>query len=421
MELKRYNYKLILVCIVSVFISFIYGFILQEDSLGGAYNDYKYHEQYFFSFATDFKSTLSEYGNNNEVRNSPIFYIIVSKLIQFGFELEYLRYLNLIFIFGIISFFLKSLKINYENINQETQIFFICTILLSPTIRSLTAHPYPLLWAINFFIISIYFYLKFKKSQNMNIKMKNSFFCILNLSIASYFTPNFAMFILFYGAKFLDEFKFTFKTLILAIFVLFLALPAIFFLIWKDFYLFHNTVYKISYLEKFNFANKLIIISSILFLFILPLIKKIKLKNDYFNILRVKNIIMIIIFFISIYLFNFKSGAGGGLFYQISNIIFNNNLFLFLIFLISIILFDLLKIYNLNNILILITIILYNLQYTIYYKYFDPVLLFALLFFFKFDKGKIYSINSLGKRYFVFYVLFLLINLSKNSLKLILT
>ena len=159
MELKRYNYKLILICVVSVFISFIYGFILQEDSLGGAYNDYKYHEQYFFSFATDFKSTLSEYGNNNEVRNSPIFYIIVSKLIQFGFELEYLRYLNLIFIFGIISFFLKSLKINYENINQETQIFFICTILLSPTIRSLTAHPYPLLWAINFFIISIYFYL----------------------------------------------------------------------------------------------------------------------------------------------------------------------------------------------------------------------------------------------------------------------
>ena len=85
MELKRYNYKLILICVVSVFISFIYGFILQEDSLGGAYNDYKYHEQYFFSFATDFKSTLSEYGNNNEVRNSPIFYIIISKLIQIGF------------------------------------------------------------------------------------------------------------------------------------------------------------------------------------------------------------------------------------------------------------------------------------------------------------------------------------------------
>ena len=202
---------------------------------------------------------------------------------------------------------------------------------------------------------------------------------------------------------------------------MFLALPAIFFLIWKDFYLFHNTVYNISYFEKFNFANKLIIISSILFLFILPLIKKIKLKNDYFNIFRVKNIIMIIIFFISIYLFNFKSGAGGGLFYQISDIIFNNNLFLFLIFLISIIFFDLLKIYNLNNILILITIILYNLQYTIYYKYFDPILLFVLLFFFKFDNRKIYSINSLGKRYFVFYVLFLLINLSKNSLKLILT
>ena len=58
MELKRYNYKLILICVVSVFISFIYGFTLNEDSLGGAYNDYKSHEKYFFSFANDFKGTL---------------------------------------------------------------------------------------------------------------------------------------------------------------------------------------------------------------------------------------------------------------------------------------------------------------------------------------------------------------------------
>ena len=65
-------------------------------------------------------------------------------------------------------------------------------------------------------------------------------------------------------------------------------------------------------------------------------------------------------------------------------------------------------------------LILYNLQYTIYYKYFDPVLIFVLLFMCKFDRNKILNINYIGKRYFFFYIFFLLANLYKSDLKLIL-
>ena len=255
MKIKIHNSKFILIYLSIVLISFVFGFIINEDSLGGAYHDYKFHEKYFFEFADNFETTINEYGNNNEVRNSPVFYIIISGLINLGFEIKFLQYLNILFVFLII-YFLKSLEISYEDIKLDTKIFFFCIILLSPTIRSLTFHPYPFLWALSFFIISIYFYLKFQKSQNQGLKFKNSMFCILSLSISSYITPNFAVFIIFYGIKFLGNFKINFRSIILSLFAFILSLPAVFFLIWKDFYLFYNTVYQISFFEKFNFLIK---------------------------------------------------------------------------------------------------------------------------------------------------------------------
>ena len=420
MKSKRYNSNISFICLFLVMVSFIFGFAFNEDSIGGANYDYKIHENYFFKFSDDFKNTILDYGTNNEVRNSPVFYIIVSGLIKVDFQIEYLRYLNIIFIFLISFFFLKSLKIHFKNINLNTQIFFLCAILLSPTIRSLTIHPYPLLWAISFFIISIYFFLKFENSKKINLGYKNSIFCILSLSAASYITPNFAVFIIFYGIKFFEKFKFSSHLIKIFSFSLFLSLPAISFLIWKDFYLFNKNVFQTSLLEKFNLSNKFIIILSIIFLFILPLIKKLPINKNLKNFYNRKNFFLLLIFIISISLFNFKSGAGGGIFYQISYLIFDNNYFLFLIFFISLIIFDLLKIYNFNNYIIFFVLILYNLQYSIYYKYYDPILLFVLLFFCRFKKNYFFNINYLGQRYLIFYICFLLLNFFKNDLKVML-
>lgn len=420
LKLKRSNYILITVCVLITLVSFILSFVFIEDSLGSAYRDYKFHEEFFFKFADDFSRTFSEYGSANKARNSPIFFIIVSQLLNLGFDVEYLKYLNIIFVIGIMFFFLRSLELIYQNIRIDTKILFLCTLILSPTIRSLTIHPYPLLWAINFFIISIYFYLKFLKSKNNKMKFKNAFFSILNLSIASYFTPNFAVFILFYFIKFLSEFKITTKILFLCLFTFLFSLPALIFLVWKDFYLFQNSGYDVTYFEKLNPANKLVIISSIIFLFIIPAVKFVKISRKSFDLFNLEFLLIMAVFFLSIYFFDFKNGAGGGIFFQLSNLIFTNNYFLFSIFFITIFIFYLLKIYNFDNILIFFILIIYNLQYTIYYKYFDPILLFVILFFMKFNKN-IFEINVLGKRYFIFYLMFLIVNLCKGHLKIILT
>jgi len=420
-DLKRYHNKYIFIYIAFAIISFISAFIYGEDSLGGAYHDYKYHENYFFKFAYEFKKTILEYGNNYEVRNSPVFYILISLLVKFGFNIFYLKYLNALIIIPLLFYFAKSLKIKYENISLNSQIIFLSIILLSPTVRSLAIHPYPLLWAICFFVISIYFYLKFEKSKNEKGKLKNALYCVLNLSISSYLTPNFAIFIIFYGLKFFFEYKFSKKILIILFFSFFLSLPALFFLLWKDLYIFQNEVYEISSLEKFNLANKIVIISSIIFLFFLPFLKKIKTKLNLNYFFKSKKIVFISIVFITcVILFDFKMGAGGGLFYQLSNFLFKNNFLLFFIFLLSLMFFNIFNLYNFNNLFIFSVLILYNLQYTIYYKYFDPILLFIFLFLFKFDKRKIEGIDIVSKRYFLFYIIFLLINLFKNDIRLFL-
>ena len=71
------------------------------------------------------------------------------------------------------------------------------------------------------------------------------------VSMSAYFTPNFAVFSLFFFYKFYLVFKNSEKTFFLILLNLLLALPAILFLISKDFYLFYsdgvgiNCIYKI--------------------------------------------------------------------------------------------------------------------------------------------------------------------------------
>ena len=123
-------------------------------------------------------------------------------------------------------------------------------------------------------------------------------FCIINLSIASYITPNFSVFFLFFWIKFFNEYRFSLKILAITLFSLLLSLPALFFLIWKNFYIFYNSVsMEISFMEKFNFSNKIVIISSIIFLFILPIIKKIKIEDILIDLFQKRNLVLIIFFY----------------------------------------------------------------------------------------------------------------------------
>ena len=79
--------------------------------------------------------------------------------------------------------------------------------------------------------------------------------------------------------------------------------------------------------------------------------------------------------------------------------------------------FDYLKLYNLDNLILYLMLILYNLQYEIYYKYFDPLILLILFFLMKLDFNNVPKLEILVKRYIILYFVFLVINLSKGFLR----
>jgi hypothetical protein len=409
----RVIYLLPLISIISVFI----GWNFKEDSLGGAAGDYSYHLKYFYKFSDNFYETLKNFGSNQlteNVRNSPVFYIILSFFLKIGFSINALKFINSLVLIPIIITFFKCLEIkfNFEK-NINAKIYFFSIILLSPTVRSMLFWPYPFLWAILFFLISIYFYLNFIKNNSYNEKFRYACFNIISLSLSAYFTPNFAVFAVYFFYNFMIFFKNERQIIFIIFLNLILSIPAVYFLISKDFYLFSSEVYRIEDSVKYNISNKIVIILSIMFLFIIPFLSIKELKKIFINFNVDINLIFCLLFFgVNVYFYNFQGNAGGGIFYHLSQLIFNNSIILFVIFFITILLFYFLRFCNINNLIIFFILIIYNLQFSIYYKYYDPLLLFILLFLFKFNYKL--DLDIIGKKYLVFYSLFLLLNLSKS-------
>ena len=131
----------------------------------------------------------------------------------------------------------------------------------------------------------------------------------------------------------------------------------------------------------YNISNKILIISTIIFFYFLPFTNKKIWKNSLQELMKLqKNYLLILFCFFNIYFFNFPEGFGGGIFFHLSNNFFSNNLMLFLIFIISIYVFKAAGLLNFQNFLIFLCLILYNLQISIYHKYYEPLILFIILF-----------------------------------------
>ena len=418
--------KLIFLIPLASFLTVLIGTYLGEDSIGGGKIDYTYHLTLLNKFSENFFNTYNEFGMLQESfsgRNSPIFYILLSFFLKVGLPLQSLKIINFIILAPIVIFFIKCLEIKYPQISLETKIYLTSALLLSPTIRTLLAWPYPLLWAICFFLISIYFFLVFKKSQISKKKIIYAYSNIFFLSLSAYFTPKFAIFSLFFFYNFFIFYglkKEIFKIILLNIT---LAIPAIYFIILKDYYLFNNEPFEVSPLIKYNPSNKIIIILSSFFLFFLPFISKKNFfsKKKFFQ-LDYKSIIFLVFVVINIYYFDFstRQGAGGGIFFQLSQILFGNSSFLFIIFIFSLYIFRYLGLYNFNNFFLFTLLLIYNLEFTIYYKYFDPLILFLFLFLINYNTNNFINIKQVSKKIFLFYIFFLILNFSKSFIKAIL-
>ncbi len=391
------------------YLSILIGFYFDENSLGGAQQDFIHHYKFSQEFNNNFFEVLNNFGTKDYgTRNSPIFWIIISFLNKF-FSIEIIRILNSTVSLLIAFYFYKCLKLKFKDQNEITLILLSSIIFLSPTIRSLSIWPYNLVWGLLLFIISIYYYLKFELSLNNSEKFLNSFKFLFFLILSSYVHPSFAIFIIFYVYQLYLTFKFSKYSINLLIFCIFLSIPCFVYIystnIISNFYYAEGTDVSIS--QSLNLSNKIVIILSMFLFFILPILNVKKLVIDS-SLIRYKILIVLLIFSsINIFYFNYpyfeSGGFGGGFFHKLSNIMFGNNIFLYFIFISCLVIIYTIFSKNLDNYILLVALILYNPQFTIYNKYFDPLIFILLFTLFNFDLN-----NHFFKKKYKFFQLYCL-------------
>ena len=192
--------------------------------------------------------------------------------------------------------------------------------MLSPFVRSLSYWPGSEIISLIFLLISIYFYLKFKKNNKIfNNVILNIFF----LALSAYYKPVYSIFSLFFFCEFFKILGISKKLFFIIVLNIFLSLPAFYFLFFVNDYLF-KFMSSDSSAYYFNIANIILIVTSIIFFNLIFFSSNIYYEKNLFFLKfnKFEVILIFLIVFTSIY-FNFdvtQVGYGGGFFLKISNI-----------------------------------------------------------------------------------------------------
>ena len=399
----------------------ILGFYIGEDLNGNAKEDYLGQFHIIAEFSKNFIYALQNYAELEEgtSRQSPLFFGLLSIIYKIFPSGDLLRFVNFNICFISIFMFYKCLKLVYK---QETSlnITLVSVILiLSPSFRSLAIWPNSINLGLLFFIISIFFYLKFNLEKDSKIKFYNSLLNILFLSISSYISPNYSVFVIFFTYNFFRYFNLQ-KISLIILFNIILSFPAVYYVFIEENYFIFNHVISAEVDNTLNFssiANKFSIIFSIIFFYLLPFLifeKKLLIrikKNFYIKIL----IILILTLFISFtFNYNYLVG-GGGIFFKISNYFFSNNYLFYTIFGISLFFIYEIIYKNINNFILIFCLLISIPQYSIYHKYFDP--LFIILWFLLFNKDSFNNYFKSKKNIlalYAFYIIFIILNYLKS-------
>jgi len=398
-----------------IFLSYLFlliAFYFDADPNGGASVDYNYHKFIIEDFSKDFLGTFFNYDKYN-TRHSPVNLMFLSLFVKFEVQDYLLRFLFLHICLLLPLFFYKCLVLKYKSIKKEYLIFFACLIIFSPSFLSLAFWADSRIFGLLLFCLSIFYFLRFKEDKNFFTAIK----VIISYAVASYMSPNFSLFALYYFYFFVKEFRFSKEIILIVLLNFILAFPAILYMLSLDtiFLIVSAVPNDLIYREPayFNISNKLLIISSIIFFYCFPFIvtNSIKVKIiDYKNLI-LSFIILVITSFYFDYNYDY---TGGGIFFKASYFLTNSNYLFFIICFFSILfLLNVIKISK-ENLIIIFLLILSNPQYTIYHKYYDPfiLILFLLLFKINFNNQHLFNFKTI----FIFYLhtsLFLILNFIK--------
>tara|TARA_E500000178_G_scaffold51840_1_gene47656 strand:+ start:553 stop:1803 length:1251 start_codon:yes stop_codon:yes gene_type:complete len=370
-------------------LSLFIGFLFDENSSGGAKLDYEYLFPFIENFKHDFLSAIDLFAKDSgALIHSPVFYILIGKAHNFFFYLNHLKIFYIIISCGLPYIFYLVLKERYQN-NHDFCFYFSLIIFISPYFRSSA------IWLLGdnlsliFFCLSVYF---INKQTDKSGNFTKFFFSLFFLSLCCYIRYYYSIFSIFYFYFFYRNLEI--KKFYFLIFVAFiLSIPALtyFFYIVNN----YDFINKLTTYSNLNlYSNSLVILSIILFYLIPFLIIRISQFKLYLG-QNIKLITYFFLFFSFIFCIDsflkirliYFSELGGGIFMKIALLFsIQPSLFLSLFSFLSLVILDFFFQGNkIKNYFLLILLILAFPIFTLYQKYFDPLL---LIFFFGLIKSK---------------------------------
>ena len=391
-----------------LYISMLIGFYLNEDFTIGASYDFNIHIATLNEFINNFNYAFINYGSmpigdrNTPPCNThtPVFIIFLQSINFYGTDI--MRLINLHICLLLPLAFYVALKTRYKLPNKNYLLFYFSLFfLVSPYFRALSIWPGSENISILFLILSIYFYIKFKE---IDIKSKKINYLILNilfLAICCYFRPLYFFFSFFFFYEMVLKEKRTNFFIIYVLTSFVLSFPAFYYIF----------IMKVDFFSgwmknNFNLINSTGLGYTMLFFYLLPFIlieKKLILEIN-----KKKIIFNLFLFLIILYFFNYSTYQGGGIFYHLSHLIFDNNIILYVVMLISILYFNqLVNVFNTSNFILIFILIVLEIDHYFYQETYDPLVLICLtlLFSSKIIDNFFYKINLKKVNLFLFYCL----------------
>jgi len=269
MSIDKIKIKIVLFSAVS-YLSLITGFYFNESLNGGAYGDWVSSSAVIKDFSKNFFETLINYDNYGH-RHSPVYLIFLSLFLKLDFSLDLIRLIHLHLSILLIFIFYKCLELKFKKFESTLLILLAFVIFFSPTFRSLSIWPDTRIPGLLFFTTSIYFFLKYEKTQSEKFLWLTSSFLI----VSSYISPNFSLFFFFFFYKIFEQINFP-RLLLFFLFNILCAFPFLFYLFVMDVNFLSSAQTPSSSNQvlslNFNFANKILIISSIIFFHLIPIL-----------------------------------------------------------------------------------------------------------------------------------------------------
>ena len=405
------NSRNISIIYLFLYISLLLGFYFNEDFALGYKNDYLNYRN--FLFEKDFLHFFLNFKFSGIP--VPVYLVLLSFLEKISFNEIFTRFIALHFSLLIPFFLYLCLKIKYEFKANDIKILLPTIIFFSPYFRSAS------IWlgseniSLIFLSISLYFFLKYEKTEKKKLS-----FIILNtlfLALAAYIRPNYSLFGIYFFIRYYFDLNISYKLLFYIFINILLSFPAIYYIFVLDVdfvsqFLFrgeHNVLF------DFNlpgFVNQFSIILTILFFYSIPFMLLNIRQNFQMSNFKVENYVFSIIFlFLLIFYFDYNFPYGGGIFFKLSNLIFENNYLFYIFSLISLNAFILIFYSSIKgkdtifDLVLLLTLFLLEIDGVFYHETYDPLLYFI---FFLLIKNKIYLnfTKKLTDKKFILLILF---------------